>query len=138
MKKILVSITAIALLALMSSSVVAAGVHLPAPDFTVWGPNTETHKVGLTPGFWKHNLSVYLGESKGAYSDTQINTGIFGSRINEGWMDWILSEIAVRSGVSLSPEQLLADLSAKGPGSEAIRTNTANWFNYVNGFLPFQ
>ena len=133
MKKILVSITAIALLALMSSSVVAAVVHLPAPDFTVWGPNTETHKVGLTPGFWKHNLSVYLGESKGAYSDTGIN-----GKINEAWMDWILEEIADESGVTLSPEQLLADLSAKGPGSEAIRTNTANWFNYVNGFLPFQ
>ena len=53
MKKILIGTAAIALMALLMVGTASA---------CVYGP-------GLSPGFWKHNLGVYLGLEKGAYSD---------------------------------------------------------------------
>ena len=77
---------------------------------TAFGP-------GLTPGFWKHNVGVYLGLANGAYSNS-------GSPLaTPAKMATFLSQ--------WSNAQLLTwfnDLSTQGGGSTgaALRQNTAN------------
>jgi hypothetical protein len=81
---------------------------------------------GLSPGFWKHNIRVALGYP-GGYSVPHEGE----ARITEA----ILLAYAGDIGVAL-PEALEA-LTAKGPGSEAIRLNMANAFNAAAGYTPY-
>ena len=70
----------------------------------------------LTPGFWKHNIRVYLGYP-GRYSVPHPGE----PRINADILDGYLG--------TLDPRDALAALSARGPGSRATRIAMANYFN---------
>lgn len=103
-KKILVGIAAVALLAFMVSNAYACV-----------GP-------GLSPGFWKHNLGVYLGEANGAYSDPGV-TGVetYGPLpgpnfpVTKDNMDTWFAALA-GAPWHLDLEGLYADLCTKGGG----------------------
>lgn len=91
---------------------------------------------GLTPGFWKHNVGVYLTsisyddvEVNGAYSDptgaTEVTKETMGTWLAAGWTDAELYD-------------LWLDLSYKGGGAAGaeIRNNAANVFNVAAGLSP--
>jgi hypothetical protein len=83
---------------------------------------------GLSPGFWKHNVGVYLGYSPGSYSDpvgsTVVSKGTMG--------DWLGS-------LGLDLEALYEDLSTRGGGAAgaATRVGAANVFNALAGLQPY-
>jgi hypothetical protein len=87
---------------------------------------------GLTPGFWKHNIQVYLGLTKGAYS------AAYDTKMDDIAMENLLSLIQGGGFPQATFENLLEALQAKGPGSEVIRTNAANWLNWAAGYVPFE
>ena len=103
---------------------------------------------GLSPGFWKHNLGVYLGEANGAYSDP----GITAVRIVEGGKpagpspavtkDNMDAWFAALAGApwNLDLAQLYEDLCTKGGGAEgaALRVAAANEFNYWADLYPYE
>ncbi len=82
---------------------------------------------GYTPGFWKHNIGVYLGENPGKYSAFRDGTKLTAAML-EGY--------AAIVGVSL--EEAYEDLSARGPGMNMVRADMANAFNAAAGYGPFQ
>jgi hypothetical protein len=132
MKKTLISIVAVAFVALMITSVYAA---IPAPDFPCG------RCPGFTPGFWKHNIKVRLSNppynldlTNGAYSAFEGGP-LDGIKLTDGMMDGYLAAINAELGASYTFAELLAYL--EGPGWSADRTNTANWFNYVAGYGPY-
>lgn len=84
---------------------------------------------GLTPGFWKHNVGVYLGLKNGNYSDPInspfVTKDTMGEWLDAGWTD----------------AQLLAlfnDMNTQGGGAlgAATRNNAANVFNAAAGLTP--
>jgi hypothetical protein len=103
---------------------------------------------GLSPGFWKHNLGVYLGEANGSYSDP----GVTGLRIAEApyylvgpsppvtkynmeaWFDALAG-----APWNVDLEQAYADLNTKGGGAAgaATRVAAANIFNYWADLYPY-
>jgi len=120
-KKIVMGIAAVALL----SAIVANAYACVGP--------------GLSPGFWKHNVGVYLQLANGKYSDPGV-TGpspippytplctkdTMGAWLHAHWTD----------------AQLLAlynDLSTVGGGAagDAIRVAAANVFNYMADLTPY-
>jgi hypothetical protein len=130
-KKLLIGLMAVALLAPMVANASACV-----------GP-------GLSPGFWKHNLGVYLGYNNGKYSDP----GVTGIRIAENglpagpdppgavtkdnmeaWFD-ALAELPYE----LDLEELYDDLCHKGGGAvgAGIRVEAANVFNYWADLYPY-
>ena len=122
MKKILIGIVAIALMACLVGSA-----------FACVGP-------GLSPGFWKHNLGVYLGLANGAYSDPGV-TGVVAAQdplpagpsspvTKDNMAAWFAALAAAPYDVDL--EQAYADLCTKGGGAagDKLRVDAANIFNY--------
>lgn len=86
---------------------------------------------GLSPGFWKHNIGVYLGYNNGEYSDP----GYTGGRVSKETMgDWL--------GTNWSHDYLetaFAALSTRGGGAAgaAIRVAYANVFNAAADLTPY-
>lgn len=125
-KKVLIGIAAVALLALMVSSASACN-------------------PGLTPGFWKNNLAVYLNTPPGAravYSDPGPNdcTAPIGGLTKDTMGDyfaWLQTYLPMTfNGVTYqSYAELYAALSYIGGGATgaAIRNNAANFFNNYAG-----
>jgi hypothetical protein len=81
---------------------------------------------GLTPGFWKHNIGVYLGENPGKYSAFPDGTKL-NATLLEGY--------ATTVGVTL--QDAYDALSARGPGMDTVRADMANAFNAAAGYGPF-
>lgn len=135
-KKTLISIVAVAFVALMIANVYAPPTIPPPtiPPPTFCGPQCP----GFTPGFWKHNIKVRLGLTNGAYSAFEGGPRD-GEKLTDDLMDAGLAAINTALGaMGVGPftfEQLLAFL--EGPGWSPDRTNTANWFNKVAGYGPF-
>jgi hypothetical protein len=129
MKKVLLIITAVALVVLMTSSVYAVPICVPKPDENC----PLTHCPGLTPGFWKHNLEVYLDQTNGAYS------AAYGTTMSGSLMLSLLNKIKTGIGFGGTTAELAQDLldTLKLPGWSTDRTNAANWFNYLMGFAPY-
>jgi hypothetical protein len=125
-KKMLVGITAVALLALMISNVYAV-ISVPPPPCSCGPP-------GFTPGFWKHDIEVRLGLTNGAYNAFEGGP-LDGVKLTDAIMDGYLAAINTALGTSFTFEQLLGYLQLKG--WDPLRTNTANWFNYEAGYAPF-
>jgi hypothetical protein len=131
MKKALMSVVAVAFVALMIANVYAP-LAIPPPDF-----GCGCRCPGFTPGFWKHNIEVRLGLTNGAYSAFE-GDGLYdldGVKLTDALMDYGLAAINTALGASFTFEQLLGYLQLKG--WDPLRTNTANWFNYVAGYGPF-
>jgi hypothetical protein len=117
MKKILVGIVAIALIACLVGSASACA-----------GP-------GLSPGFWKHNVGVYLGLQNGAYSDP----GYTGGTVSKATMhDWLLKYFDYGHDGGLLKE-LYDQLSTTGGGAAgaASRVAAANRFNAQADLYPY-
>jgi hypothetical protein len=116
MKKLIVSIAAIALLALMAGSVYAADECTCPP--------------GLSPGFWKHNVGVYLGEANGSYSDPTDSMWVSQDTMG-AWLAHLDNDV----GYELDMWQLYADLCTKGGGAAGnmLRVDAANVFNSYAG-----
>ncbi len=91
----------------------------------IYGLPMET---GYTPGFWKHNIGVYLGYNRGAYSAFRD-----GTKLNAA----LLEMYAATVGVTL--EEAYAAVSARGnrEGQAQIRADMANAFNEAAGYGPF-
>ena len=128
-KKIVIGIAAVAMLALMVGNAYACV-----------GP-------GLSPGFWKHNLAVYFGDSKGAYSDPGV-TGVRAAQnplpagpsppVTKDTMGaWFAKLAGAPWNVDL--EQAYLDLCTVGGGADgaAKRVAAANIFNYWADLFPY-
>jgi len=89
---------------------------------------------GFTPGFWKHNIEVRLGLTKGAYNAFEGGP-LDGVKLTDAMMDGYLAAINTALGASFTFGTLLGYLQLKG--WDPLRTNTANWFNYEAGYGPF-
>jgi len=126
MKKTLIAILAVAFVALMITNVYAPCI--PTPPCICGCP-------GFTPGFWKHNIKVYLGLTNGAYSAFE-GGDLDGVKLTDGIMDGCLLAINTELGDGHTFAELLGYL--EGPGWSADRTNTANWFNWAVGYRPFE
>jgi hypothetical protein len=118
MKKILLALAAVALLAVLMPTALACGcVRIPPGCHCV---------PGRTPGYWKHNIGVYCGEAHGAYS------WYFGNvKLNDATVGYILTQAGVTC------EEALAALSARGPGSEVIRNRMNFRLNIAANLNPF-
>jgi len=81
---------------------------------------------GYTPGFWKHNIGVALGENPGGYSAFNDGTKLTATML-QGFADSIPVTLA----------DAYAALSAKGPGMNTVRDGMANAFNTAAGYDPF-
>jgi hypothetical protein len=120
MKKLLTSVVAVALVALVIANVYA---QVPAPNFCGCLP------CGFSPGFWKHNLRVYLDYTKGKYSAFEGGP-LDGVKLTDEMMESFLDDIG-----SFTAEEALGYLMERGWSTD--RTNTANWFNKVTGYGPY-
>jgi len=112
LKKIALGSTVIMLLALMVPMVFANGNGNGEP--------------GYTPGFWKHNIGVAIGENPGGYSAFSDGTK--------------LTEVMLQGYADLVPVTLpeaYEALSAKGPGMNTVRADMANAFNDAAGLGPY-
>ena len=123
MKKTLTGIVAVAFVAMMITNAYAQCV--PTPPCICGCP-------GLTPGFWKHNIQVYLDDDSIGYSALPD-----GTKLTNELMDQYLAAIhAYPGGPQFTFTEALAYL--KGPGWSTDRTNTANWFNWAAGYGHFE
>jgi len=87
---------------------------------------------GFTPGFWKHNIGVYLGLRHGSYSAFEGGP-LDGVKVTGP----MLEELAGIVGVSL--EDAYDAVNAKGgPPNNMIRADMANAFNAAAGYGPFE
>ena len=98
-------------------------VMLVPPVFANGNGNGEP---GYTPGFWKHNIGVYLGENPGGYSAFNDGTKVDAEMLEELFAD-----------LDVTPEEAYEALSAKGPGMDTVRADMANAFNVAAGYGPF-
>jgi hypothetical protein len=89
---------------------------------------------GFTPGFWKHNIEVFLGDTNGAYSAFSGGPRD-GDKLTDAMMQAFLDAINAQSGMSLTFEEALENLNLRGWSAD--RTNTANWFNWAAGYGPY-
>jgi hypothetical protein len=111
-KKIVIGIAAVALLSVMVANAYACA-----------GP-------GLSPGFWKHNVGVYLKLANGSYSDPvnspYVSKDTMGAWLHAGWTD---AQLLV----------LYNELSTKGGGAagDATRVAAANVFNAAADLYPY-
>ena len=86
---------------------------------------------GFTPGFWKHNIRVAL-DYPGRFSVFDRGP-LEGTRVTEAML---LGWAASIDG-SLTLQDALDALTARGPGSRSIRADMANAFNDAAGYGPF-
>jgi len=84
--------------------------------------------TGYTPGFWKHNIGVYLGYNNGKYSAFRDGTKLTAA---------LLEMYAATAGVTL--QEAYTALTARGnrAGQAQIRADMANAFNAAAGYGPF-
>jgi hypothetical protein len=127
MKKILIAIAAVAMMAIIIPAAFATLPTIPAPTFC------GCLCPGFTPGFWKHDLTVLLG-GPGDYNAFEGGT-LDGVKVTGAMLTTWLGAINSATGLSLTPEQALAILQL--PGWSTDRTNLANWFNYEAGYGPY-
>lgn len=128
MKKALIGMLAVTLVALMMTSASAQCI-------TPMTYYCDQRCPGLTPGFWKHNIEVRLGLTKGAYSAFPN-----GTKLTDGMMDDLLWAVRWELGDRSEPYWFTFELALnylKGNGWSADRTNVANWFNWEAGFNPY-
>jgi hypothetical protein len=130
-KKLIVSLAAVAFVALMVGFVFAQCEPTPPPCTPTPPPCTPTPPPcdgGLSPGFWKHNLAVYFGDSTGSYSDPVGATNVD----KDSMGTWL-------AGLSVDLGQLYIDLSTKGGGAAgaATRVDAANILNDLAGLGPY-
>jgi hypothetical protein len=125
MKKLLISVVAVAFVAMMIANVYANCEPPPCPP-----PPCET--PGFSPGFWKHNFRVYLGLTNGKYSAFEGGE-LDGVKVTAD----MLEDFADIVEVTL--EEAYAAVSAKGgPPNNMIRADMANAFNDAAGYGPFE
>jgi hypothetical protein len=79
-----------------------------------------------TPGFWKHNVGVYLGERNGSYSDPTVYPGQTPLVTKDTMGTWLAAH-----WTQAELEDLYEDLCTIGGGAAgaAIRNTAANVFN---------
>ncbi len=102
--------------------------------FCMWkaGLYTCSKAPGFTPGFWKHNIGIAIGEANGAYSAFQG-----GPLDGQKCSATLLNNLAAIVGVSL--EEAYEVMSTGGGGAIAqARIDMANAFNAAAGYGPFQ
>jgi hypothetical protein len=110
-KKIILSVAALALIAIVVSNVsVARACYLP----------------GLSPGYWKHNVKVYCG-GPGSYSGDPHET----AATMVGYETYIKAHFY--SGFSLA----LANMAFQDNQYKGYWLMLANWFNAAAGRLPY-
>ncbi len=86
---------------------------------------TRSTIPGLSPGFWKHNIGVYLELRNGAYSSPY-----------EGFDKSTMPTFLVGLGIDLN--EAYTALTTMGGGSAAQgRIDMANALNAAAGFLPY-
>jgi hypothetical protein len=91
---------------------------------------------GYTPGFWKHNIGICIGEKNGKHSCFADGTRLDCTMLN-GYLAYINANYpAPYDEYDLA--DAYADLNAKGPGSESIRMDMANAFNDAAGYGPYE
>jgi hypothetical protein len=115
---------------------ISSAFAVTVPDMP---PPCEREGCGFTPGFWKHNLRVYLGLTNGKYSAFSRD-GLYwdaGTKLTDTIMSALIDNINTWNGVAYtySAQELLDFLNENGWSSNRI--NTANWFNYMAGYGPF-
>jgi hypothetical protein len=98
----------------------------PYVQMTIIEVTIPRREEGLSPGFWKHNIRVYLGEP-GRYSVPHEGE----PRIDGPTLETYFAIIGV------TPEQALTALTAKGKGSAETRLDMANAFNAAAGYTPY-
>ena len=113
MKKYVVAFIAVAMLASMIGGVFAQCCCAP----------------GFTPGFWKHNIGVYIGVAEGAQS--AFEGGPYDGQKADAFLDTV--------GWDTAGWQAVLDvLSARGGGEIAqARADAANALNAMAGYGPF-
>jgi len=133
MKKILISIVAVAFVALMITNAYSQCT----PPTTIPTPPCSCGPPGFTPGFWKHDIAVYLGLDKGGKGSYNAFEGgpLDGVKLTDAMMEGFLAEINADAGLKLDFPTAYAILQL--PGWDARRTNLANWFNYEAGYGPY-
>jgi hypothetical protein len=112
-----------------SEGAVLAVICLPIRDPDAQNSIIEIRRkgCGLSPGFWKHNIKVYLGMTNGRYSVPHPGE----PRITDEILLSYFRAIGVR------PRAAYAALTARGPGSDSVRLDMANLFNAVAGYTPY-
>ena len=114
------------LVAIICETLSVGGIEIQDLIIEVEVPEEET-PCGLSPGFWKHNIAVYLGENPGSYSVPHDGE----PRIDGPTLEGYLADIGVSAG------DAYAALTAKGKGSAEIRLNMANLLNDAAGYAPY-
>jgi len=98
----------------------AAGVQNSIIELT-----KEPTIPGLSPGFWKHNIGVYLGERNGAYSSPY-----------EGFDKTTMPTFLLDLGIDLNEAYTALNTGGGGAAAQG-RLDTANALNAAAGFLPY-
>jgi hypothetical protein len=113
-KKFLIGISAVAVLATL--------LMVPSA-FACYGP-------ALTPGFWKHNVGVYLGLENGAYSDPVYYPG-YTPVVTKDTMGTWLYNLDILHGGTIDMTAAYNALNTKGGGAAGalIRNTAADIFN---------
>jgi hypothetical protein len=88
---------------------------------------------GFTPGFWKHNIRVALNYP-GHYSSFDDS----GDHLTYGEVLGYVEATGLWGTGTTALEAALADLTAKGPGSEMIRRDAANALNHEAGYGDYE
>jgi hypothetical protein len=103
--------------------IAAVGLLLP---FLLVGSVSACTGPALTPGFWKHNVGVYLGLQNGTYSDPVYYPGytpVVTAATMGAWLaaHWTHAELLT----------LYNELNTKGGGAagDLIRNTAADVFN---------
>jgi hypothetical protein len=110
-----------------TTGAILAVICLRQDDRGVQNTIIELRKPGLSPGFWKHNISVALGLSKGSFSSPHEGDPHLTLEDLQGW--------ATEIGVTL--QEAYYALNARGPGMDVVRLDMANAFNAAAGFGPY-
>ena len=81
-----------------------------------------------TPGYWKHNVRVYVKE-KGSYAADYDRVKESDASMGQ-YEAWIIAHI----DSSFTLEDANDDFWARGSGVQARRQQLANWFNWAKAF----
>ena len=86
---------------------------------------------GLSPGFWKHNVGVYLELRNGSYSDP-VNSPFVSKETMDTWLvaNWTDARLL----------ELYNELNTKGGGAAgaATRVAAADIFNAAADLFPYE
>ena len=88
-----------------------------------------TQGEGLSPGYWKHNVAVYCGTSRGSFSgDPHITAAQL-----DAYEAWIRANIPGQSGFTLE----WANSRFQNVAYKSQWLTIANWFNAAAGLQPY-